>query len=236
MNGFEHNIQDIAKASGLSRKYIDRCYEIMPFLEDFRRKSPERNKYFYNSGAFSIFQHIALLKREGHDRQAIKRILEKDGLGSEESALGRGREEDGSPQGSDERDRIESEPPATADATSVLIQALKESNQQALDALKETLAAKDAVIREKDIRVQELEEQLLALPDGRTPEQIKADLKVKEEQGRELAVLKASSHERKKEAARRRQLLEEYKQLPRWGRGKRKREILAQLKVLDAAD
>ena len=228
MNGFEHNIQDIAQASGLSRKYIDRCYEVMPFLEDFRRKSPERNKYFYNSAAFSIFQHIASLKQEGHDRHAIKRRLEKDGLGNGESDLGKGREEEGSPQGSEGRDHAESQPPATTDTTTLIVQALTEANQKTLDA-------KDALIQKQEIKIQDLEKQRLALPDGRTPEQIKADLEAKEEQGRELAALKAASHVREKQAARRRQLLDEYEQLPRWGRGKRKREILAQLRALDAA-
>ncbi len=235
MNGFEHNIQDIAQASGLSRKYIDRCYEIMPFLEDYRRKSPERNKYFYNSGAFGIFQHIASLKQEGCDRHAIKRSLEKDGLGNEESDLGKVREEEGSPQGNEERDHTESEPPVTTDTTSALIQALKESNRQALAALNKTLARQDESIREKENQIQDLKKRLLALPDGRTPEQLKADLEAKEEQERELAMLKAVDDQREKQAARRRQLLDEYEQLPRWGKGKRKREILTQLSALDAA-
>ena len=232
MNGFEHSIQDIAKATGLTRKYIDRCYKTMPFLEDYRHMSAEENKYYYNSGAFDIFQQIASLKAQHKNRQEIKEHLEKDGLGSRvEAEKGDGEEEGSTLESLEQHPTYQ--PQMIPSDTNLWIKALQASSSQAVDALKDALAAKDALVTAKDVQIHALEERLLALPDGRTPEQIKAELEVKEQQTLEIEVLRRRVGEAEHRAAERKRLVAEYEQLPVLGKRKQKRELLAAIKALD---
>jgi len=128
MDGFSYTIQDIVQATSLSRKYVDRCYEIMPFLKTYRKKSAENNKYFYSAGAFDVFQQIANLKEQGHDRRSIRDILGEGGLGNQAEEVKEGDRKAGTSPPDDNSDRV-----TVAD--------LKEAHQKALDAKDETITA-----------------------------------------------------------------------------------------------
>ncbi len=230
MNGFQHSIEDIAEATGLTRKYIDRCYQLMPFLEAYRRMAADENKYYYNSGAFDVFQQIASLKAQHNNRQQIKEILESSGLGNQGEAEEEGREEQGSAMESLEMEPASVQPPPD---TKLWIDALQTSSRQAIDALREAMAAKDVVIEEKDSRIHALEDRILALPDGRTPEEIKAGLAEKERQEQEIEALKKKVGEEQGRAAERKRLIGALEQLPTWGKRKQKKELLSAIKALD---
>lgn len=204
MQGFEHTIQDIARATGLTRKYIDRCYRIMPLLERYRRQSPERNKYFYSNDALTVFHRVAELKEQGHTRRGIKLKLEESRLGSPGS---------GAEDGGDGRERSAESAgaaPASGAPTRQWIAALEEAHKAALEATQEVVASKEATIKE-------MSEKMLLLTDGRSPEEVRA-----------------ARERRAERRKRRRELLDRLAALSgRWGKRSERRALIDELRRLE---
>ena len=208
MIGFEYTIRDIMNATKLSRKYIDRSYEIMPFLKVYRKQSPENNQYFYNAGVFDIFHKIANLKKLGQDRRSIKEALEQTGLGNQvEEAGERGEETKGNAPGK----------PQTTESN-------PEEHQD--DQLTKNEKLYERLLNEKDQRLEAVERTLrMLLPAGKTPDDVKderekkdAELDTKNKQVEELT---AKAVEYAKRDVRESELIEEFHK-PIWKRRSRK--------------
>ena len=91
-------------------------------------------------------------------------------------------------------------------------------------------ATKEEVIRAKDETIQQLKNNLLLLTTDRSVEEVQAELRKAQTQEAELEKLR----QRK---ARRQELLGTLERLDgRWGKKKQRKEILSQLKELEASD
>ncbi len=59
MSNFNLTIEDLESQTGLSRKYIDRCYaRFGSLLSGYRKRSPDQNKYLYDGNAVAVFLQI----------------------------------------------------------------------------------------------------------------------------------------------------------------------------------
>lgn len=212
MHTFHHSVQDLESITQVHRKYIDRCYEIMPWLEQYRRKSPEINKYLYNSGAVEVFHKIKELKDQNLDRLQIKQRLEEMGMGSREEGIEERKDEQGRAPGS--------LPPSVASAP-----------HGADLLLSEVKTLYERMLVEKEKRLEQQEEitsavrsqLLMLLPEGKTAEQVRVELEAKNLQEREIETLRQREQDRKEIAAQL-QALE-----GRWGVGKSRRELIKRL-------
>ena len=81
MSNFNLTIEDIEQQTGLSRKYIDRCYaRFGSLLASYRKQSPDQNKYLYDGNAVAIFLQIRHFKDRGMKLPEIRdRITEELG-------------------------------------------------------------------------------------------------------------------------------------------------------------
>lgn len=218
MTSFEHTIQDLESITGVQRKYIDRCYEIMPWLDAYRRKSPETNKYFYDSGAIETFHKVKELKDQGLDRQQIKQRLEEMGVGSREETRGEGMDEQGSASGSHPTNALQS---AVIDPILSEVKSLYER----------MLTEKDKRIEQEQETTEAIRGQMrMLLPDGKKPEQIRAELEEKARSEQELETLRARNK-------RIQAITDELTKLDgRWGKGKRRKELLKILAELSGSN
>ena len=162
MSSYIHPIEDLEEQTGLKRKYIDKCYKAMPdVFYGSRRKSPEGNKWLYNSNALVILQRVRHLKDEGFDIPNIKQTI---GLTREATT------ESGKNGGEVVVENREEEE-APVDPTNLFLKAIRESHKETLELSKELIAAKEETI------VSLRRELSLALPDGRKPEEVREELK-----------------------------------------------------------
>ena len=104
MSNFNLTIEDIEKQTGLSRKYIDRCYaRFGSLLASYRKQSPDQNKYLYDGNAVAVFLQIRHFKDQGMKLPEIRDVLTQE-LGSRGEDMGSGekvveKEQGSSPSG-----------------------------------------------------------------------------------------------------------------------------------------
>ena len=88
MTNFILTIQDIEKQTGLTRKYIDRCYaRFGSLLTQFRKPSPDGNKYLYSDNALAVFLQVRNHRDQGMKLPEIRDILTRE-LGSRSENMG----------------------------------------------------------------------------------------------------------------------------------------------------
>ncbi|GMQ82692.1 MAG: hypothetical protein BMS9Abin05_2150 [Rhodothermia bacterium] len=88
MSQFILTIQDIEQQTGLTRKYIDRCYaRFGSLLMHFRKPSPDGNKYLYSDNALVVFQQVRNFRDQGMKLPEIRDNLTRE-LGSRVEDMG----------------------------------------------------------------------------------------------------------------------------------------------------
>ena len=125
MSNFNLTIDDLEKQSGLSRKYIDRCYaRFGSLLAGYRKQSPDQNKYLYDGNAVAVFLQIRHFKDRGMKLPEIRdRITEE--LGRQTPTVGK--------SGEVQEKELESSQASTPSAdTKTFIAALKEAYEMAI--------------------------------------------------------------------------------------------------------
>ncbi len=136
MNSFHYTIENLTSATGLTRKYIDRCFARVPHILDPHRRKQDGNKYWYAHGALDIFHKVANLKKQGRAISGVVEWLESE-FGSSES-----RDEDGGevrPNTLRSFEKVEQVPPQNGTQTDnldLLIGSVKEAYETALDSFK----------------------------------------------------------------------------------------------------
>lgn len=240
MDTFRYTINDIADATGLSRKYIDRFWRRTdPLLEPHRRREEGKNKYWYDHGALDILHRVAELKRQGKTMPEIITDI-KDELGGGERTSESTGEEEGSTPSEDREDREVSDPPrpAGADHTPTFLDAIRDAYGQAIEAKNEALQSKEDTI-------ESLRQNILLLTDGRDPQQVKDEYEQKaqqaarqEQQIKELQQKNSAlQSKRARKQKRRRRILDELKALEgKWFAHKKRTHLLAELEELDRKD
>jgi DNA-binding transcriptional MerR regulator len=126
MSHFTLTIDDLENQTGLTRKYIDRCYaRFGSLLERYRKKSADQNKYLYSSSAVAIFLQIRDFKEAQHMKlPEIRDLLQKE-LGSPDPGLENDREVP-------EKDLEHI--PTTSPNTDVVVSALKDAYLLAINS------------------------------------------------------------------------------------------------------
>ncbi len=208
MSNFILSIEDLEMQTGLTRHYIDKCFKKLPTsLEPTRQKSAHiNNKWFYNSNALVYLQQIRHLRDLGKNLREIKIAIE----GAEAAAETTIESREGENQPTNAAISL------SAYDSSVLLDALKDSHQ-------ETLRLSRDILKSKDEQIEILRHQLKsALPEGRSPEQVRADLALAQDYKRQLDTMERKAEDRKA-------LLDELKDCEGFGKRKRRRQIISLL-------
>lgn len=155
---YDKSIQFVIKTTGFSYDYIRKITkELQPILSPYMQRG-DNNSILFDSNAMVIFDQVKQLKQSGLNIKSIRENLMSKPL-TEPS-----KQQLTPIQTSTQTDMIES-----------LISDLKESHRRTLDA-------KDQTILNLDKRINSLENQILLITDGRTPEQVRAEQFAKEKE------------------------------------------------------
>ena len=195
-------VKDIQERFNLSRNYISDCLRVLDPIFEGHYSRGANNRIIFDDSAFKIFERISNIKSLGKTLPQIKKTLEAE-LGNRGKRPGNEDETRPTTPGNEGGN-------ATADK---LLNALTESHKSALNAKEETIKAQKETI-------QSLHKELLSLPDGRTPKEIREEWNKQ----REHAQLRVD-------------LFGELDTLQRrwiFDKPRRQKEIVQQLKDLDA--
>ena len=220
-SNFIHPLEDIEDHTGLPRKFIERCNAELSGILDAYRMKGDKNKIFYNSNGLQVFDRIKQFKAQGFTLPRIAEVLGSE-LGNSEGDQGSNPET--SRNDLENREAGEGGGQQAAPVMSDLLHALEKSNERVIEAKEEAVrlvtATKEEVIHAKDETIRQLKNNLLLLTAGRSVEEVQAERK--------------KARQCKK---RRQELLGALERLNgRWGKGKRRKEILSQLRELETND
>ena len=135
MSNFHYTIENIISATGLTRKYIDRCFARAPHILGPHRRKQDGNKYWYGHGALDILQQVSSLKQQGRTISKVAEWLENE-FGRAESSDEDGREV--RPNTLESFEKVEQVPPqnvALVDNLDLLITSVKDAYETALGSL-----------------------------------------------------------------------------------------------------
>ncbi len=168
------------------------------------------NEVRFNDSGLLVWDLIAQLKRDGKNLSQIASALEGE--------LSK------APPGSQTppetlQDPVSNRGEVPASSIELIIKTLT-------DQFAKTDESRTSEIATLKTHRDELHTKLLALPNGRTPEQITAELALKEEQEKELAKLKTLQ-------VKRQELIREYDKQTGWGKGSRREKIMKRIKEID---
>ena len=136
MSSFHYTIENLTSATGLTRKYIDRCFARAPHILDPHRRKQDGNKYWYDHGALDIFHKVANLKKQGRAISGIVEWLENE-FGSSESSDEDDREvRPNTLQSNEKVEQVSPQNGAQTNNIDLLIGSVKEAYEIALDSLK----------------------------------------------------------------------------------------------------
>ena len=126
MPNYNLTIEDLEQQTGLTRKYIDRCYaRFGSLLAGYRKQSPDQNKYLYDGNAVAVFLQVKDFKEgQGMKLPEIRDRISEE-LGRRTANVGNDREV--------VENELESSPSGAASAdTTTLIAALKDAYEMAI--------------------------------------------------------------------------------------------------------
>jgi len=150
-------VKHIKERFNLSRNYISDCLRVLDPIFEGHYSRGANNRIIFDDSAFKIFERISNIKSLGKTLPQIKKTLEAE-LGNRGKQPGNEDETRPTTPGNEGGN-------ATADK---LLNALTESHKSALNAKEETIKAQKETI-------QSLHKELLSLPDGRTPKEIREE-------------------------------------------------------------
>lgn len=126
MPNYNLTIEDLEQQTGLTRKYIDRCYaRFGSLLAGYRKQSPDQNKYLYDGNAVAVFLQVKDFKEgQGMKLPEIRDRISEE-LGRRAPNVGNDREV--------VENELESTPRSASSAdTTTLIAALKDAYEMAI--------------------------------------------------------------------------------------------------------
>ena len=219
MSVHQYDINAIETRTGLSRSFINKCNRrLASTLSRFRIKG-DRNKLLYNDDGLRMWDVIKQEKEKGSNipqiQKALEQIIQPTNQPEQSSIQTRTTETDN--QQSDEGEGRPSNTQALIDA---MVKINKELRDETRDQYKETQQALQG-------QITVLKQQMLLLTDGRSPKEVQQELWKSAEYRVELGRLRKTNQ-------RAQELVSELEGLiGKWGKGKRMREILTQIKHLE---
>ena len=221
---YQYTLEDIQNRTGLRRDFINKCNAgLSDLLSRFRTKG-DKNKILYDDDGLRMWDVIKQHKEKGANIPQIREHLEK----VVPPTL----------QTSEQSDEVSTEAlqfdPQTLQSmvgksapndTQVLVNAMLQMHQQHLGDRDKGHQEIQGALKGQ---IQALEKQMLLLTDGRTPEEVRQELREATEDRVELGRLRQTNQ-------RAQELVAELEGLTgKWWKGKRLREIVNQLSRLEA--
>lgn len=182
---FDKTINDIIDYTGLKYEYIIKCTKEMDTVLKPHIQRGDKNSLIFDSSALKIFDRIKQLKDGKQSITSIKVQLE-----SELDKTSKDTQNTTSNLINDTQNMQESE------LTKLLINKLEEANKKTFESLEKVLESKDQVIEVQRRENIELKNQILLITAGKTPEELRAEQQIKEQ---EIFRLKQKAEEAQKE-------------------------------------
>jgi hypothetical protein len=205
--------------TGLNRKTIDGCYDLMPAIfGDTRRDAVGRNKKLYDSNALVLLQRVRSMRDDGKHLPEIKLILEEELA----SHVGNQSISEGKEPGSAVKEHETNHSVGNTNGWHEphlldVIDILRQSHKDIVTEKDRTIAAKDEVINS-------IQDRVLLLEEGRL------DRDSIQKDSERLRLLVEKQEER---AERRKELIASLKEAAGIGKGGVRKRLLVELELLD---
>lgn len=217
---FKHTYEDIAAHTSLKADFISRAHSrLSGFFKDYRAYGQNNQVRFDDSGLM-LWNRVAQLKRDNKNLPEIAEALERD-----------------------LQNTLQNPPQGYKSGSETLQNGLqsREGEGTVYPASENLLVARieklyERLLSEKDEKLEEVKTSMrMLLPEGKTPDQLKAELEQKEKLASEVEILRKDINHREEhesEKNKRRQVI--YNELLNLGvfDGKKRRRLLEELKSL----
>lgn len=227
---YQYSNNDILQRTGLKPDFINHCNsKLGDLLRPFRIKG-DKNKLLYDDSGLRLWDAIKQHKERGENirqiREVLERIVRPDSQTTESTSKPTSQTFQTNPQTSQGTagERVAGQTQAFIDA---FLQIERDHRKEIDERHEEVRAALRG-------HIQALKDQMLLLTDGRTPEEVRHELKQAVRDRAELARLQEAREKEQGRRDHREALIAELEQLTGWGKAKRRREILTKLKKLEA--
>lgn len=221
---YKHDNQTIMREVGIPYSFLKRCNAELPVLAQFRQKK-DKNKIFYSDNGLIVWREIRLLFEQGKTMRQINDHLETT-IGSAEGTLENTQETTGTTSENKKPETSRGEDGSSRDHIELFINALERQASSTAEAWQKAYERSEKDAEQAQRRIAHLETQLLALPQGKTPDQIAKD--IADKAGQEEALQRLAER-----AAQRNALWNQHNNQTGWGRKKRQAEILRKIQELD---
>lgn len=228
-NEFKHDNHTIIRETNLPYSFLKRCNAELPILDRFREKK-DKNKIHYNDNGLIVWREIRKLFEQGKTMAQIRAHLEST-IETSETRQEIIKESNGIIQESRNPDSSRGEAHQHSN-TALWIDAFQKQADSALLGWQKAAAALEREVQGVRDDNAELERRLLALPDGRTPEEIASELERTHEQEKELGAIKAEQEAKARRADELKSLLAHYETLKGWGKRKERARVWDQIKSI----
>ncbi len=207
---YHHTFEDIKTTTSLNGNFIYRANRMLSGILSEYCVYGNNNEVRFNDSGLLVWDRIAQLKRDGKNISQIASALERD-LSKAPSAS---------------QTTLETLPDPVSNRGEVPVSSIELIIKTLTDQFAKTDESRTSEIAALKIHRDELQKKILALPDGRAPEQITVELALKEEQRKELDKLNALRLKRQ-------ELIREYEKQTGWGKGSRREAIMKRINEID---
>ncbi len=229
MATYQYSKENIQARTGLTFDFINLCNSKLSDLLSSYRIKGDKNKILYDDNGLRLWDVIKQRKERGENirqiREALEDIVRPASQGTEPTPK---TTSDTSPfESQNSRSRGGEMKPQD---TGLFIEAFLEMSKAHRAELSEQHKGATGALRG---HIQALQGQILLLTDGRSTEQVHAELRQAAKDKAELTRLRDTLEEEEGKRSRRRALITKLERTSKWNR-KRRRELLEELRSLDS--
>lgn len=221
---FNHSLGDVQQRTGLKMDFIYRANRMLAGILSNYRVYGSNNEVLFSGSGLMVWDRIKQLKESDKNLSEIADLLEKELPNTPHNPA-----ETSETSSQTLPNRLHNRGGESSDSIEVVVKALADSFNKTDEARQSELAT----LRKMN---EELEKRMLALPDGRTPEEIRIELERKTEKENELETLKETvsvrESQEKANSRKRQELYAELAGLSRF-KTKEKNRIIEELKQLE---
>ena len=225
---YMHDNSAIMRETGLPYHFLKRCNAELPILEKYRQKK-DKNKIYYSDNGLIVWREIRKLFEEQKTLAQIREQLENTFESREttkETSVETNR--NGIENTKAEHGRVGE----SQELVRLLFDAFERQSSKTEKVFEQALAQSQSEIKKTEELAGEYKKQLLALPTGKSPEQITQELDEKRVQEEELHRLRKEVSERGGKQRRLSELLTELEAAQGWRKKKRRAQILQEIKTI----
>lgn len=216
---YNYSTKDISELTGLPYRFVLDCVKESQDIFNQVSTRGEKNSLLFDSNGLKMFEHVKTLKDKRMGIKAISESLKSIYINNDKQMKT-------DIQTSENKFQTEEQTGVTKE----LLKQLNEANSKALGALEQTIQSKEKMIKL-------LENQMLLLTDGRSPDEVQAEkitlLKENDELKRQKSDYEAQLASQVESRNKRDSILKKLKDIDgHWFKGKERKQLYEELQAL----